>query len=126
MKETGAYYDKEIRAAIGVFNGFVATEKFKEVATELHNIRKKNYSTKQLNNISDMKVLSQDVQKWLNEVWFPKAKLTGLKHFAFVIPKDIFGKMSMESSNSNDDITSGIEIKYFDSESSAKQWLSSN
>ncbi|MBI9067848.1 MAG: hypothetical protein JEZ09_11190 [Salinivirgaceae bacterium] len=125
MKESGAYYDSDTKAAIGLFRGFVTSDKFKEIANELHEIRKKNYSSKQLNNISDMKVLTQDVQQWLNNVWFPKAKITGLKTFAFVIPKDVFGKMSMESANSNSQITQGIEIQYFDDETKAKTWLNS-
>lgn len=125
MKDSGAYYDNEIKAAIGIFSGFLTSDRFKEIANELHDIRKKNFSSKQLNNISDMKVLTQDVQKWLNDVWFPKAKVTGLKHFAFVIPKDVFGKMSMESANADTKTTAGIEIQYFDDDNKAKEWLKS-
>lgn len=125
MKESGAYYDKDTRAAIGTFSGFLTTEKFKEIAEELHDIRKKNFSSKQLNNIQDMKVLTKEVQEWLNNTWFPKAKITGLKYFAFVVPKDIFGKMSMENANKNTEITNGIEIQYFGDESTAKTWLKS-
>jgi hypothetical protein len=125
MKESGAFYDQETKAAIGMFKGFLTTDKFKSIAEELHEIRKKNNLSKQLNNIEDMKVLTQEVQTWLNDVWFPKAKTTGLKHFAFVVPKDIFGKVSMESANSDSSATQGIEIEYFDDENKAKAWLKS-
>ena len=125
MKESGAFYDKETRAAVGIFTGFLTSDRFKSIADELHEIRRKNFSSKQMNDIEDMKVLTQDVQKWLNDVWFPKAKITGLKHFAFVVPKDIFGKMSMEAANKDSTVTNGIEIKYFDNQSEAKSWLKS-
>ncbi|MCT4637279.1 MAG: hypothetical protein N4A72_06190 [Bacteroidales bacterium] len=125
MKESRAFYDQETHSAIGIFKGFLTSDKFKKIAEELHDIRKENDSCKQLNNIEDMKVLSQDVQTWLNDVWFPKAKTTGLKYFAFVVPKDIFGKVSMESANSDEQTTNGIEIKYFDNETDAKNWLKS-
>ncbi len=69
-----------------------------------------------------MKVLTQDIQKWIGEVWFPKAVSTGLKHFAFVVPKDVLASMSMKAVNSKNN---SIEIKYFDNEPSAKTWLNS-
>ncbi len=126
MKESGAFYDSETQAAIGVFSGFLNPDKFKAIGDELHEVRQKNFSSKQLNNISDMKVITQDVQQWINDVWFPKAKLTGLKTLAFVIPSDIFGNMSMKAANSDGQATNGIKIQYFDNEAKAKAWLRSN
>lgn len=125
MVESKAFYDIESGAAIGHFQGFLGTEKFKQIAEQLHDLRKKHSSSKQMNNIEQMKVLTPEVQKWLNEVWFPKAKITGLKYFAFVVPKDVFGKVSMENANKNSEVTGGIEIKYFTTESQAKEWLKS-
>jgi len=123
MSDSGAFYDKDVRAAIGVFKGFLTTDQFKGIANELHSIRKKNFSSKQLNDIQDMKVLTRDVQEWLDSTWFPEAVATGLKHFAFVVPKDIFGKLSMESANKNQNSTNVIEIQYFDNMDKAKTWL---
>jgi hypothetical protein len=125
MIESKAFYDSSCGAAIGHFQGYLNTDSFKRIAEELHGIRKNNSSSKQLNNIEQMKVLTPEIQKWLNDVWFPKAKLTGLKHFAFVIPKDVFGKVSMENANKNSAVTAGIQIQYFQSESDAKTWLKS-
>jgi hypothetical protein len=122
MVQSKAFYDSETKAAIGVFEGFLSNDEFKEIAEELHEIRRKNYSSKQINNVVNMKVLSQETQDWIKNSWFPKAKLTGLKHFAFVVPKDIFGKMSMEAVNS---VVNDITIQYFDDENRAKAWLKS-
>ena len=125
MNESKAFYDKDCGAAIGHFAGFLNPDQFKAIAEELHVIRRNYSSKKQLNNIEQMRVLTADVQKWLNDVWFPKAKLGGLKYFAFVVPKDVFGKMSMENANKDNSVTSGIEIQYFQSETEAKAWLKS-
>jgi hypothetical protein len=121
--DSKAFYDKTNGIATGYFNGFITSDKFKHIADELHDLRKNNKSVKQLNNIENMKVLTPEVQKWLNDIWFPKAKKTGLKYFAFVIPKDIFGKASMENANKNDKVTEGIEIQYFPTETDAISWL---
>lgn len=125
MIESKAFFDSATGAAIGHFQGFLSTEKFKAIAEELHTLRKTYSSSKQLNNIENMKVLTPEVQQWLNEVWFPKAKQTGLKYFAFVVPKDVFGKVSMENANKTAKDTFGIEINYFQTEADAKAWLKS-
>lgn len=114
------YYDKEIRSAVGVFEGFMSFENFKELAIQVNELRSKNFSKKQLNNVKDMKVLTQEVQKWIKEFWFPKAQASGLKHMAFVVPENTFAKMSMEAVNSNAD---QIEIRYFGNLTEAKNWL---
>jgi hypothetical protein len=125
MNGSKVYYDSTCGAAIGYFDGFLDAEKFKGLAEELHMIRKNYKSYKQLNNIENMKVLKPEVQQWLTEVWFPKAKELGLKYFAFVVPRDLFGKVSMENANKDTTKTNGIEIQYFKSEIEAKAWLQS-
>ncbi len=109
---------------VAFFQGFLTTQEFVDVAEQGHTLRSQNKSNKQLNDIEDMAVLTQDIQKYLKETWFPKAIQTGLKHFAFVIPKNALGLMSMKGANKEVDKT-GIEIKYFDNLPEAKKWLMS-
>ena len=123
MKETKTYFSNELKAVVWEINGFLTTEKFKEVGSETHDLRRKHSVKKQLNNIQNMKVLTQDIQHWIEEVWFPTAKTSGLKHFAFVVPNDTFGKVSMDSVNAEAKEKYGIDIEYFTSEERAKQWL---
>ena len=125
MNEANVTFDKDCRAAIGVFEGFISPTQFQDIANKLHDERQKNYSNKQLNNIHSMKVLSQEIQTWINDIWFPKAKQTGLKFLAFVVPVDVFGKLSMDAANKQAMDTFNIEIQYFDNEANAKAWLKS-
>lgn len=120
---SNALYDIPTNAAIGTFIGFLTPDEFKTIANQLLDILEKKRIKKQLNDIKRMKVLKPEVQEWLNTVWFPKAKQVGLKYFAFVVPDDIFGKMSMDGANRNATNTFGIEIQYFNSRESAKSWL---
>lgn len=124
MITSGAVYDKETKCALLSFKGFLTTQEFIAIAEQGHTLRKSNNSKKQLNDIEDMAVLTQDIQKYLKEKWFPKAVETGLKYFAFVVPKNVLGKMSMKGANTDADKT-GIEIQYFDNLSEAKKWLNS-
>ena len=110
-----AVLDTEAQCALLTFKGFLSTSQFIEIAEQAHDLRKNNGSCKQLNDIEDMSVLTQEIQQWLGTVWFPKAIETGLKFFAFVVPKNALGKMSMENANKKADTKkTGIEIEYFD------------
>ena len=123
MEEIKTYFSNELKAVVMEINGFVTTEKFKEVALETHNLRKKHFVKKQLNNIRNMKILTKEIQLWLNDVWFPAAKSNGLEHFAFVVPNSPFGELSMKEANKEAKKKYGINIEYFTNEESAKQWL---
>lgn len=125
MKENGsnAVYDIKTNAAIGTFIGFLSPDEFKTIANQLLNIIETKKIKKQLNDIKQMKVLKPEVQEWLNTVWFPKAQKIGLRYFAFVVPDDIFGKMSMDGANKNASKVFDIEIQYFNTLENAKNWL---
>lgn len=126
MKEnetSTAMYDMQSNAAIGTFIGFLSPDEFKTIANQLLDILEKKKAKRQLNDVKRMKVLKPEVQEWLNTIWFPKAQKIGLKYFAFVVPDDIFGKMSMDGANKNATETFGIEIQYFNTVENAKKWL---
>lgn len=123
MKESGVYFNTEIQAVVVTYSGFLTTEQFKEIAEELQKLRVKNHSTKQLSNIEEMGVLTPEIQNWLHDVWFPKAKSAGLKHLAFVVPKSVFGKWSMNAITKDDRLVHGLDIQYFSSLEEARSWL---
>jgi hypothetical protein len=126
MKEnetSSVCYDTSINTAVGTFVGYLSPDEFKTMANQLLNILETKRIKKQLNNVKKMKVLKPEIQEWLNDVWFPKAQKAGLKHFAFVVPDDIFGKASMDGANRKADETFGVEIQYFNDMEKAKSWL---
>ncbi len=125
MNESTSFYDMEINAAIGVFKGFLSTEEFRAIAENLHKLRSENSSCRQLNNIENMKVLTKDVRDWLRDTWFPEAVKTGLKYFAFVVPNDNVGTLSMKEANKDAQSNPDIEIQYFDNYDRAREWLKS-
>ena len=120
-----AYFDKESNAAIGEFVGFLKPDEFKSIANKLIQMLEEKDLKRQINDVKLMKVLSQDTQNWLNTDWFPRAKEAGLKFFAFVVPEDIFGKMSMKGANRKAENMLGIEIQYFSDMELAKDWVKS-
>ncbi len=120
---THAYFDDNINAAVWEISGFVSFDDFSKAGEETHKLRQQHGSNKQLNNIKNMKILSKDIQLWIDDVFFPTAQRTGLKYFAFVIPANTFGKLSMESVNKDASEKYAMEIKYFEEENLARTWL---
>ena len=42
---------------------------------------------------------------------------------AFIVPENVFGKISMEQTNSNTEKIGNIEIQYFGSMGTAQDWI---
>jgi hypothetical protein len=122
-EELPVVYDISTNAVICTFIGYLSPDEFKSIGNKQLDVIGTKKLKKALNDIKKMKVLKPEVQEWVNTFWFPKAQKAGLKYFAFVVPDDIFGKISMEGANKNAPNEFGIEIQYFNSIENAKNWL---
>jgi hypothetical protein len=118
-----SYFDEEEQLAVGVFNGFLHKDDFKNIAEGVNNLRIRHQAFMQLYLCENMMVLSDDIMKWLNENWFPEALSTGLKCMAFVVPQDLYGRLSMERAYSSLWKSKELRIQYFNTEIDARQWL---
>ncbi len=117
--------DNEVRAVKAIFDGHIREEDFKEFAAEILDKIRESKVEKLLCDTSGLKVMSPKVQEWINETWFPNANKLGISHIAFVVPDNIFGKVSMEQTNKDKQKIGAIDINYFNSISSAREWIKS-
>ena len=104
-------------------SGMPDLEDFKEIANSAISLLKAHNTNKILNNVTKLEVNSIENQEWTQQVWFPEAEKNGLKYFAFVVPSDIFGKVSAEQTNEVAEEEGRITIKYFESYDEAVNWL---
>lgn len=118
--------DLESNAVKAVFDNYIKEEDFKKFAVEILDKVESSGKKKLLYDTRGLKVMSQNIQSWINETWFPKANNIGVSHMAFLVPENIFGKMSMEQTNSKKEKIGKISIQYFSNEKLAKDWLSAN
>jgi predicted translin family RNA/ssDNA-binding protein len=126
MDKCSVYLDKDANAPIGYFKGYVPFQTFMQMADEIHRIRVENNSNKQLNNCEEMMVLSEDIQKWLNTFWLPRAINTGLRFMAIVLPRDAYGRLSVEKAKANLlSLNGSVQVRYFRKEEEARQWIRS-
>ncbi|GAA0195965.1 hypothetical protein GCM10009122_60320 [Fulvivirga kasyanovii] len=66
-----------------------------------------------------------DDQKWIANVWLKQAIEAGYAQAAFVVPEDVFTKMSVEDTvEMGTAITAGVrQTKYFDDMKNALEWI---
>ena len=117
------YFDEAIKASIGIFDEDFESDEFRKRATKVLDLIK-NGAKKAINDTSKLKVIDVDDQEWIENIWFPKAIEYGLKYFAFVVPKDVVGKLSMQLANDKQEKeASPITLNYFSDLQSAKEWI---
>ncbi|MGV3538881.1 MAG: hypothetical protein ACO1OQ_03670 [Rufibacter sp.] len=115
----------ELKAVLATYSGFLKHQEFKSIAEEsLAFIRQSGYH-KILVDTSQTKVIQLQSQQWIDREWFPLAEQIGVTHMAFLIPKDFFGKMSVETTNKTAEQRGSISIEYFATQESARAWLQS-
>ncbi|MFC6996148.1 STAS/SEC14 domain-containing protein [Rufibacter roseus] len=117
--------DQDLQAVISTYKGFLKHQEFMEISLATLDLAKEHGLSKIFVDTVHLKVMLQESQQWINQVWFGKAKQVGIRHMAFLIPEDIFGRMSMEATNKQALQEGAIEIKYFDKVEEARQWLKS-
>jgi phage terminase large subunit len=118
--------DSESNSVKAVFANYIKEDEFKEFATQILNKVQSTGKRKLLYDTRELKVMPQSIQEWINQIWFPEANKLGVSHMAFIIPESVFGKVSMEQTNSRKEMIGNIEIEYFSSMQKAKNWLSEN
>ncbi len=118
--------DQEANAVKATFSNLINDDDFKQFAQQILNKVKMTGNKKLLYDTRGLKVMAKEVQDWINEVWFPEANKLGITHMAFIIPENIFGKISMEQTNSQREKIGNINIEYFMGMTDAKEWLIKN
>ncbi len=112
--------DQTSKSVLGIFEGFLQLEEHQAIGNEILDVAKKNSISKLVIDTSNLKVIKQETQQWIETDWFPRAAKQGIKFMAFIIPQDVLGKMSTQRVNQK---SGGIEIQHISSRSEAGKWI---
>jgi len=115
-----AKIDNTCKAAVTSFKGFLELEEHKNIGNEVLDLAIKNGFSKMIIDTTELKVIRQDTQKWIETDWFPRANKSGIKYMVFIVPTDVLGKMSTTKVNVK---AGSIEIQHVNTLSKAKDWL---
>ncbi len=114
------FYDEQVDCVCIELKGYLESHIYRGLLDRVIDLLKKYNTSKLLGNTSNSEVISVEDQDWSNNDWAKRAVKAGLRHNAIVLPKDIFGRLSIESVIDNAKI---VKVKYFNSMAEAKDWL---
>ncbi len=115
-------FDESINTGIGNWNGFVSGEEYKTGLNKALELLKEKKTHKWIGNLSNMEAITEEDQRWANEVWFPNALAAGMKRLGVVVSKDIFNQMSVEEMLNKVE-SLDLVTQYFDNLENAKAWM---
>jgi hypothetical protein len=117
-------WDDTIKCAVLQIERYVEGDEFRKAADVTLNLLERRQARKLLTNSSEMKVLPQDDQRWVDEDWRPRATAAGLRYNAVVAPKNAIAQLTVE--NMMKKVPAGaIELAYFSDVEEARSWLRS-
>ncbi len=123
-KQATVIYDEALGAFHATFFNFVQHTEFVNVLEYEYEMVEHYQLKKALIDLRQMKIYAKGNEDYIKTTWFPKMKSLGLQRVAFVVPVDIFAKVTMEKAHNEEDITPTLQLKHFKTIEEAKNWLS--
>ncbi len=75
-----------------------------------------------IKSINFLYAISLEMQDWTNNTIFPQLQEAGIKKIAFLVSAELIAQLSIEQTLEESN-ASAFEVKYFDVEDDAKNWL---
>ncbi|MCC5929543.1 MAG: hypothetical protein JJU28_09885 [Cyclobacteriaceae bacterium] len=73
-------------------------------------------------NLKEMKLITLEDEKWTNEVWFPKALKSPIRHMALILSSDVFNKVAVNKIMSEQQVKNITSLNV-QSVSEAREWI---
>jgi len=90
---------KETQSVVCTVNGFLDIDTFKDGLSDALEIMVKYKGHHLILDVSEMKVLPDEIIRWMKEFWYASVSNAQISHVYFITPRNIFGKMSIQSAN---------------------------
>jgi hypothetical protein len=118
MENKEYYFDNDLGSTVAEYKGFMNLDEFKKISNGAQIIRKTKKGSSLVIKVEDLKVLSKDIQSWINESFMPdRIKEGTLTSMIFIVPRSAIATLSMKSVNSK---IEGVKMHYVGSMHSAK------
>ena len=116
-----AYLKPELNCIYSSWNGFVNIENVKTGCLAGLELLKEHKSPYLINDNSSLEGPWQQANEWIETVWMPQALEAGLRYFAHVVSKDIFGKLSVKDLEKK--VVGVFTMRLFDTAEQAENWI---
>ncbi len=131
MQEKIVYQEKqvvlkhlvELKSSLIAWNGFPSHEHYKNAMEQAYELIKREGLSHWISDQRNLKTLSPDNQKWVNEVFIPKVlSTTPVKKVAIIVGKDIFTQAAMSRIKEALE-KANLPIRYFEDMQSVEEWF---
>jgi hypothetical protein len=114
-------YNTQLKLLTQVWTGFATSEQFREGIDKTVDFASKNSIKAIISDTRAQKVVKPEDTSYAASV-MPKLFQSGLKAMAFVMPQDVFTKMSLNRFSKEQEAPS--QVQYFGNMADAEQWVS--
>lgn len=113
--------DDEMKCLIQTWKGFAKSNEFRAAINDSLAFFVKGGIDKIISDTKEFSLVKKEDTDWVAQVITPQMVQHGLRYMAFVVPKNVFTKISVD--NFKEGANSVVSIRYFDEVALAKQWL---
>jgi len=115
------HVDEDSGIIHAIWKGFLKYDDVKKGCEVMTDYIKNNDTKFHLSDHRSLKVLSKEVQNYLQQEWFPSVEKEGLTKIGAVVAEDVFAKATVDKVNT---VKLGkMTISTFDSPSECEKWL---
>lgn len=113
--------DDQLKCLTQNWKGFATSEKFREAINATLNIFKQGGIEKLISNTKDFSLVKKEDTDWVAQVVIPQMVKHNLRYMAFVVPSNVFSKISVD--NFKEEADKVVSIRYFDDLNKALEWF---
>ena len=123
IKNAEVRFVPEYNSSLIQFNGLVNHENYKIAMEKAYDLIVEKKLPHWISDLSDMKVIIPENQKWTNEYFLPKVlSTTKISKVAIIVGNDVFTHASMNKIR--DEVSkANLPIRYFDKIHDIKEWF---
>lgn len=115
-------YNSALHAVVMVWRGYATSKQFRAGTELMLETLIRNQCKKVLGDTSEMAIIGQEDQHWLENNFIPRAVKAGFKAFAVITPKAYFNKVAVESVSYKID-QKQLRIAFFSTREEAELFL---
>ena len=115
-------HDEQLRCLIQTWKGFAKSKDFRAAIIKSLEFFKQGNLNKIISNTKDFSLVKKEDTDWVAQVITPEMVQHGLRYMAFVVPTNAFTQLTVD--NFKEEADRIVEIRYFDSVETARNWLS--
>ncbi len=116
------WYHRDSKIVHHFFKHYLHGPPFREVLETGAGVLEKEHAKKWLSDDRNGGPLSPSDEVWAKEIWFPRVKRAGWKHWAIVQPEKVVGQLNIKRFRATY-AEQGINAQLFVSLEEAQKWL---